>query len=80
MAHSEAARRLGEDVPRNDGPVKKTAKLHLDGKDYELPVMVGTEGEVGIDIQSLRSQTGAITYDPGFGSTGACRSTPGRIG
>jgi citrate synthase len=61
-------------VPRNDVSAKKVAKLHLDGKDYEFPVMVGTEGEVGIDIQSLRSQTGAITYDPGFGSTGSCRS------
>jgi citrate synthase len=61
-------------VARNDVSTKKTARLHLDGKDYDLPVIVGTEGEVGIDIQSLRGQTGAITYDPGFGSTGSCKS------
>ena len=51
-----------------------TAKVILDGKDYELPVVVGTEGEVGIDVTSLRGQSGAITLDPGFGNTGACRS------
>ena len=53
----------------------KTAKVILDGKEYELPVLVGAEGEVGIDTLSLRSQTGAITYDPGFGSTGSCKSS-----
>ena len=61
-------------MARNDVSAKKTARLHLDGKDYELPVIVGSEGEVGIDIQSLRGQTGAITYDPGYGNTGSCRS------
>ena len=61
-------------MARNDVSVKKTARLTLDGKDYEFPVFVGTEGEVAIDTQSLRSQTGAITYDPGFGSTGSCKS------
>src|SRR3954452_13264624 len=50
------------------------AKLSLDGKDYELPVVVGSEGEVGIDIQQLRAQSGAITLDPGYGNTGACES------
>jgi citrate synthase len=35
---------------------------------------VGSEGEVGIDIRELRSQTGMITYDPGFGNTGSCSS------
>ena len=74
MSHSETARRLGEDVPRNDVQTKKTAKLQLDGKEHDFPVLVGSEGEVGVDIQSLRGQTGAITYDPGYGSTGACKS------
>ena len=50
------------------------AKLALDGKEYELPVTVGSEGEVGIDIQQLRAQSGAITLDPGYGNTGACES------
>jgi citrate synthase len=50
------------------------ARLSLDGKDYELPVVVGSEGEVGVDIQQLRAHSGAITLDPGYGNTGACES------
>jgi citrate synthase len=51
-----------------------TAKLHLDGQEIELPVIVGSEGERGIDISALRSQSGGITLDPGYGNTGACES------
>lgn len=51
-----------------------SARLHLDGQDYEFPVIRGTENEVGIDIGKLRATTGAITLDPGFTSTGACSS------
>ncbi len=50
------------------------AKLILDGKEWKLPVIEGTEGEKAIDIRSLRQQTGHITFDPGFGNTGSCRS------
>jgi citrate synthase len=50
------------------------ARLTLDGKEFELPVTVGSEGEVGLDIQQLRAQSGAITLDPGYGNTGACES------
>jgi citrate synthase len=52
----------------------KTAKLILDGKEYELPVVVGTEGEVGIDIRRLRSVTRAVTLDSGFANSGSCTS------
>ncbi len=51
------------------------AKLSLNGQDYEFPVLVGTEEEVGIDFTSLRSRTGAISLDPGYGNTGSCKST-----
>lgn len=50
------------------------AILRIDGKDHTLPVTVGSEGERGIDISKLRSDTGAITYDDGFGNTGSCMS------
>jgi citrate synthase len=50
------------------------ATLNLDGKSYELPVLVGTEGEVGIDISDLRAKTGAITLDNGYANTGSCMS------
>ncbi|MEZ4867513.1 MAG: citrate synthase [Caldilineaceae bacterium] len=52
----------------------KTAKLVLDGAEYELPIVVGSEGEVGIDVTDLRKETLAITLDPGYGNTGACQS------
>ena len=52
----------------------KTARLSFDGKDYDFPTVVGTEEEVGIDITSLRTSSGAITLDPGFGNTGSCKS------
>jgi len=52
-----------------------TAKLLLNGKEYEFPVVVGTEDEVGIDCTKLRATTGAIALDPGYGNTGSCVST-----
>ncbi|NOT01328.1 MAG: citrate synthase [Phycisphaerales bacterium] len=50
------------------------ATLHYDGRDYELPVIIGTEGEKALDIRGLRDQTGLITLDSGYGNTGACAS------
>jgi citrate synthase len=51
-----------------------TAKLTLHGKEYDLPVIVGSEGETAIDVRKFRDASGAITYDPGYGNTGACSS------
>ena len=51
------------------------AKIILNGKDYECPVIVGTEGERGIDVSKLRSDTGYVTLDEGFGNTAACESS-----
>ena len=48
--------------------------LQLRGKSYELPLVVGSENEVGIDIEKLRDQSGAVTLDEGYGNTGACES------
>ncbi|HQL94684.1 MAG TPA: citrate synthase, partial [Candidatus Hydrogenedentes bacterium] len=44
------------------------------GKEYELPTFSGTENELAVDIKKLRDMTGAITYDPGYGNTGSCKS------
>ena len=55
-------------------PAPAAGRLTLDGKEYELPVVVGSESEVGLDISQLRAKSGAITYDPGYGNTGACES------
>ncbi len=51
-----------------------SAKLELDGKTYEFPIVQGSEGERGIDIASLRADTGAITLDPAYKNTGSCTS------
>ncbi|RMG14298.1 MAG: citrate synthase [Deltaproteobacteria bacterium] len=52
-----------------------TAKLELNGSTYEFPVVVGTEQDRGIDISTLRSQTGgAVTLDEGFANTASTRS------
>ncbi len=59
---------------KKSGEKMEDAKLILNGQEYSLPVTVGTEGEVGIDISSLRSKTGAITSDSGYGNTGSCKS------
>ena len=50
------------------------AKLIIGDKTLEMPVVVGTEGERGIDISKLRQETGYITLDQGYGNTGACQS------
>jgi citrate synthase len=52
----------------------KTAKLTVDEKTYELPVVEGTEGEKAIDITKLRQESGLITLDSGYMNTGACTS------
>ncbi|HEY6559357.1 MAG TPA: citrate synthase [Polyangiaceae bacterium] len=51
-----------------------TAKLAYRGKEYELKIVEGSEGEEAIDIADLRKHTGLITLDPGYGNTGACTS------
>ena len=53
----------------------QTAKLIVDGKTYELPIVVGTEGDRGLDISKLRQETGLITLDPGYANTGSCKSS-----
>ncbi len=52
----------------------KTAKLIIDGKEIELPIIEGTENERAIDIRKLRDQTGFVTLDSGYMNTGACTS------
>ncbi len=53
----------------------KTARLEIEGKSYEFPTIEGTEQEKAIDIAKLRSSTGYITFDSGYGNTGSCLSS-----
>ncbi len=52
----------------------ETARIEVNDKSIELPLVVGSEGETGIDIRKLRAETKSITLDPGFVNTGSCES------
>ena len=55
-------------------PADSAAKLTVRGKTLDLPLVTGSEGELAMDVEKLRAQTGLITMDPGYGNTGSCRS------
>ncbi|MBC7424947.1 MAG: citrate (Si)-synthase, partial [Bacteroidia bacterium] len=50
------------------------ATITIDGKQYEFPIITGTEGEKAIDISKLRDLTGHVTLDIGYKNTGATKS------
>lgn len=54
--------------------MSEKAILKVDGKEYELPILVGTEKEKAIDISKLRQLSGYVTIDTGYLNTGACTS------
>ena len=55
--------------------MSEIAKVILEGKEYEFPVITGSENEKAIDISNLRAKTGYITLDPGYVNTGATTSS-----
>ena len=55
--------------------MENTVKLTFEGKDYEFPLVVGTENEKAINIEKLRALTGLITLDSGYKNTGSCKSS-----
>ncbi len=52
---------------------EKTAKLLVDGKEYDLPILEGTLGNPVIDVSAFQS-AGYWTYDPGFKVTAPVES------
>ncbi len=60
----------------NNGKLEhdRTATFKFDSKEVELPVYSGTIGPDVVDISKFYQQTGMFTYDPGYTSTGSCRS------
>ncbi len=46
-----------------------SAKISIDDKTFELPVMQGSLGAPGIDVRALHKHTGHFTFDPGYTST-----------
>jgi len=54
--------------------MSNTARIEVNEISIDLPLVIGSESEIGIDISKLRSQTKAVTLDPGFVNTGSCES------
>ncbi len=52
----------------------ETVTITYKDKSVDLPVIIGSEGEVAVDITRLRAETGIITMDPGYANTGSCTS------
>src|SRR3954466_15962934 len=61
-------------VLEKKSPSAEVARLQLNGKEIELPIVVGTEQERGIDISKLLATTGCVTLDEGYANTGATTS------
>ncbi|MBA4169116.1 MAG: citrate synthase [Chloroflexi bacterium] len=58
-----------------DSPARAgTAGLRIGAQEVALPIVESSEGDNAIDIAKLRAETGLITFDPGYGNTGACTS------
>ncbi|TGL87915.1 citrate synthase [Leptospira congkakensis] len=54
--------------------MSEKAILKVDGKEFELPILTGSENEKAIDITKLRQLSGYVTIDSGYLNTGACTS------
>ncbi|MEO8067640.1 MAG: citrate synthase [Flavobacteriales bacterium] len=54
--------------------MSEKATIILEGKSYDLPVFIGSEGEKAIDIAKLRDLSGYVTLDFGYKNTGATTS------
>jgi citrate synthase len=61
-------------VVEKSGKPAEMARLQLDGKQLELPIVVGTEQERGLDISKLLATTGCTTLDEGYANTGSTSS------
>ena len=54
--------------------MSQIAELTIEGKNYQFPIVEGSEDEKAIDIGKLRDLTGYITLDSGYKNTGATKS------
>ena len=54
--------------------MNEAAKLRIGEREFDLPIVEGTEGERAVDISQLRAQSGCITLDEGYVNTGATTS------
>ena len=54
--------------------MEKTGTIQLEGKTFEFPIIEGVENEKALDVRKLRSRSGYVAFDPGYGNTGSCES------
>ncbi len=54
--------------------MENTGTIRLGDENFEFPMIEGTEGEKALDTRTLRSKSGCITFDEGYGNTGSCLS------
>ncbi|MGV0359685.1 citrate synthase [Corynebacterium mastitidis] len=50
------------------------AVLHYPGGEFEMSIKPATEGNSGIELGKMLSETGYVTFDPGYVSTGSTES------
>jgi citrate synthase len=54
--------------------VAESVRISTGSQELDLKVVMGSEGERGIDISSLRAKTGMVTLDPAFMNTASVES------
>ena len=52
----------------------RKARLIVEGVEYELPLLEGTDGRLNLDITELREKAGIYTFDPNLSNTAVARS------
>ncbi|AKK08160.1 citrate synthase [Corynebacterium testudinoris] len=50
------------------------AVLHYPGGEFEMDIIKATEGNDGVVLGKMLADTGLVTFDPGYVSTGSCES------
>ena len=55
--------------------MSKKAKVIINNKDFEFPILSGSVGPDVLDIGRFFSLTGNFTLDPGITSTASCESS-----
>ncbi|MCZ7526424.1 MAG: citrate synthase [Acidimicrobiia bacterium] len=61
-------------TPRSSNRERTPAVLRHGENEIELPVVRGSEGELGLELAKFRARTGMVTLDPGYANTAECRS------
>ncbi len=54
--------------------MENSTSIHINGDEFDVPFIEGTEGEKAVDTRTLRARSGYITFDEGYGNTGSCLS------